>query len=140
MRKLRALVAEDDVDLLEVVATAIERFGAEVVRADTGHELLSRLAEGGRFDFVVTDVSMPWMSGLQVMHSTQTAGSSVPVVVMTALRDPKVFAQAEKLGDHATLLLKPFTMDELFAALRTCVEHLDHDLSRAIDAHRNQHA
>ena len=89
MRKLRVLVAEDDAELLDVVAGVIERFGAEVTRAVTGHELLSTLAEGGHFDFVVTDVSMPWMTGLQVMHSTQAAGLPVPVIVMTALRIPR---------------------------------------------------
>jgi CheY-like chemotaxis protein len=124
MRKLRALVADDDAELLDMVAAATERFGAEVTKALSGYELLARLADSGPFDFVVTDVSMPWMTGLQVMHASRTAGLPIPVIIMTALRDPRVFAQTEALGAHTTLLLKPFTTEELFAALRGCVAHL----------------
>jgi CheY-like chemotaxis protein len=95
-----------------------------VTRAVSGYELLEKLAEHGPFDFIVTDVSMPWMTGLQVLHSTQTAGLPIPVVVMTALRDQKTFDQAHALGEHATLLLKPFTLAQLFDALRGCVKHI----------------
>ena len=89
MTRLRALVADDDPEMLELVSNIVmQQFKAEVVRATTGHELLAALADGGRFDFIITDIAMPRMTGLQVMHSARTAGLPVPVVVMTAMRDP----------------------------------------------------
>lgn len=121
MRGLRALVADDDPEMLELVSSAVMRFGAEVSRAATGHELLTKIAEDEGYDFIVTDISMPWMSGLQVMHSARAAGLPVPVIVMTALRDPKVFDQVQALGDQATLLLKPFSLDDLRAALEVAI-------------------
>lgn len=124
MRRLRALVADDDAELLEVVCGAIERWGADVTCAVSGFELLEKLANSGPFDFIVTDVSMPWMTGLQVLHSSQTAGTNIPVIVMTALRDQKTFDQAHALGEHATLLLKPFTLPQLLEALRGCVKQI----------------
>lgn len=121
MRPLRALVADDDPELLEMVAGVVAReLGAEVIRAATGHELLELLAHE-EYDFIVTDISMPWMTGLQVMHSARTAGLPVPVVVMTALRDPQIPAQVAALGDHARLLHKPFAFQELVAALHEVV-------------------
>lgn len=121
---LRALIADDDPEMLEMVATIVNReLGADVTRAATGHELLDAIADGGHFDVIVTDISMPWMTGLQVMHSARTAGLPVPVVVMTALRDPEIALQVESLGDRARLLRKPFSYEDLMRALREVVHH-----------------
>ncbi len=126
MTRLRALVADDDPEMLSLVCNALDGFGADTVAVASGAELLEAIANGGPFDLIVTDISMPWMSGLQVMQSARTAGLPVPVVVMTAQRDPTLFAQVSSLGTHAELLYKPFTIDELFAALRSCLaEHAD---------------
>jgi len=118
---VRALVADDDPDLLEMVTNAIARLGIEVVSARSGGELLDELAEGGPFDVVVTDVAMPWMSGLHVMHSARAAGSDCPVLVMTGHRDAKTRAQVSSLGDHVVLIYKPFSSLELDSALRECL-------------------
>jgi len=118
MTSLRALVADDDPEMVEMVSSVIEReFGATITCATTGHELLDLIASDEPYDFIVTDISMPWMTGLQVMHSARTAGLPVPVVVMTALRDPSISEQVRALGDRARLLRKPFKCADLIAAL-----------------------
>lgn len=118
MPPLRALVADDDPEMLEMVASVIVReLGASVTCVASGGDLLDQLAGDEPFDFIVTDISMPWMTGLQVMHSARTAGLPVPVVVMTALRDPGIADQVEALGDRARLLRKPFSFEQLVAAL-----------------------
>lgn len=114
----RILVADDDVDLLEAVAEALEGLGAEVVRARSGDELIEKVGEEGPFDLVVTDVSMPWMTGLQAMHSARTAGLETPIIVMTALRDAAIPRQVGTLGTNALLLRKPFPLADLEAATR----------------------
>jgi len=117
-------VADDDLQLLEMVCRAVEVFGAEVVPAATGGELLETIANAGPFDAIVTDISMPWMSGLQVMQSARTAGLPVPVVVMTGLRDSDLPERVAALGARAVLLYKPFSIGALFGALRTCLAPL----------------
>jgi two-component system, OmpR family, response regulator TctD len=118
MARPRVLVADDDSDILNLVGTALRNFGADVVSVSSGGELLESLANAGAFDVIVTDIAMPWMSGLQVMQSARTAGLPVPVVVMTALRDPSLPDQVRSLGARAELLHKPFSVDELYAAIR----------------------
>lgn len=119
MAALRALVADDDPEMVEMVSSIVEReLGAEVAVATTGQELLELIASDDPYDFIVTDISMPWMTGLQVMHSARTAGLPVPVVVMTALRDACIDDQVAALGDHARLIRKPFTFEVLVQALR----------------------
>jgi CheY-like chemotaxis protein len=109
----RILVADDDPGILEAVADALEDLGAEVIRARSGAELIEHLGTHGPFDLVVTDVSMPWMSGLQAMHSVRTAGLPTPVIVITALEADQVAEQVRTLGRNAVLMRKPFPLAEL---------------------------
>ena len=111
------LVADDDPDLLDSVTQVLEAAGAVVTPAHSGAELIEALGEHGPFALVVTDVSMPWMTGLQAMHSSRYAGLATPVVVMTALQDPGIPDRVRALGSRAILLRKPFTGAQLFAAI-----------------------
>lgn len=111
--RARILVADDDPELLDVVVAALEQWGADVTRADSGAQLIERLAHEGPFDLIVTDISMPWMSGMQAMYSARTAGLATPVVVMTALKEERIPAQVTGLGQNAVLLRKPFELAEL---------------------------
>jgi CheY-like chemotaxis protein len=113
----RVLVADDDPQLLEAVSEALDRMDAHVVRASSGADLIERLATAGPFDLVVTDISMPWMSGLQAMRSTRAAGLATSVIVMTALTDQRIPAQVKSLGENAVLLRKPFELSELQSAV-----------------------
>ena len=121
---LRTLVADDDFAFLDLVATALERRGAHAVRASCGDELMAAIADNHPFDVVVTDVQMPWMTGLQVMHSVRTAGLRTPTVIMTGSRDPKIAAQVQALGHSFALLYKPFSIAQLLAAVRVCLGRL----------------
>ncbi len=109
----RILVADDDPALLDAVVESLENLGADVTRARSGGELIEKIGDEGPFDLVVTDVSMPWMSGLQAMHSARTAGLATPIIVMTALKDERIASQVGTLGRHAVLLRKPFPLSAL---------------------------
>lgn len=116
---VRILVADDDAELLGTIATALERAGAEVVRAESGAELLERIADEQPFALVITDVAMPWLNGLYAMHSARNVGDRTPVIVMTALKDDRLTDQVRSLGRNAMLLRKPFSLEDLeSAALR----------------------
>jgi CheY-like chemotaxis protein len=107
----RVLVADDDPELLQSVAEALTRVGADVVQATNGAQLIEHMADHGPFDLVVTDIAMPWMSGVRAMRAARTAGLGMPLVVMTALRDDGIAAEVKSVG--ATLLRKPFALGEL---------------------------
>jgi CheY-like chemotaxis protein len=115
----RVLIADDDPQLLEAVSEAFAQLDAQVVRASSGADLIEQLATAGPFDLVVTDISMPWMSGLQAIRSTRAAGLPTSVIVMTALADPRIPAQVKALGANAVLLRKPFELSELESAAST---------------------
>lgn len=111
----RVLVAEDEPEMLAAVAEELERLGAHVVRAVNGDELLTHLSDDEPFALVVSDVSMPWMSGLQAMHSARYAGHLAPIIIITGLPDQDLPARVRALGHAAYLLRKPFGLDALRA-------------------------
>jgi len=114
----RVLVADDDLDLLDVVVRAAEYVDLDVTRATTGDELLEGLTASGPFDAIVTDIAMPWSSGLSVMRAARRAGWRQPLIVMSGFYDPETLHRIMALGERVSFLLKPFTLRELYAALR----------------------
>ncbi|HSD87982.1 MAG TPA: response regulator [Kofleriaceae bacterium] len=114
----RVLVADDDREMLDMVSRVLSRLGLDVIPATSGGDLLEKIANQGPFDLVVTDVSMPWMSGLQVMHSARSAGQLCPVIVMTGLRDQRTADEVRSLGVEVRRLNKPFSVDELESMVR----------------------
>src|SRR5690242_4437345 len=98
MESRRVLVADDDLAMLEMMSHVLAAIGLDVITAISGGDLLEKVAHQGPFDLVVTDVAMPWMSGLQVMHSVRAAGEQCPVVVITGLRNQKTADEVSALG------------------------------------------
>lgn len=111
--KARILVADDDSELLDTLVDALGNLGAEVVRAQSGAELVEKLADEAPFSLIVTDVGMPYLSGLQAMAMARAAGVGPAVIVMTALRDERIPELVHALGKKAVLLRKPFDIGEL---------------------------
>lgn len=115
---LRILVADDDADLRESVVDLLTDAGAEVASVPSGAELLARLGEGEPYDLVITDMLMPWLTGLQVASSVREAGLTVPVILITGAIDASLDERVDSL-ERAVLLRKPFDADQLHAAIAT---------------------
>lgn len=117
----RALVADDDPELLATVAASVAELGMGVRCAENGVEFIRHLAESGPFDIILTDISMPWMSGLQAALVVRNAGLTMPIVMMTGLQNERVLRMVTALGPSVVLLHKPFGHDELVASVRSAL-------------------
>jgi CheY-like chemotaxis protein len=126
---LHILVADDDPALLRTVAEALEQSGALVTRATSGAELIEALGDDGPFDLIVTDIAMPWMTGLQAMQSSRYAGLGTPVIVMTALEDATLSACVRALDGTTAFLRKPFGLAELEATVARLLPRSEHHAS-----------
>jgi two-component system response regulator HydG len=77
-----------------------------------------------RFDFIVTDILMPTMDGLEVIEAVRADHKDVKVIAMSGggrkLPGTQVLGVAEVLGADA-ILSKPFTHEELLAAVEAVV-------------------
>ena len=74
----------------------------------------------GSFDCLITDVSMPGRSGLELLERLRNLGSTIPVIIVTADASPATRARAAKSGAHA-FLTKPVNSDELVLHLRSAL-------------------
>jgi signal transduction histidine kinase/DNA-binding response OmpR family regulator len=86
-RRLRLLLAEDNLVNQRLAATLLERRGHHVSIAANGREALAALARH-RFDAVLMDVQMPEMGGFEataaIRGAEQATGAHVPIIAMTA--------------------------------------------------------
>jgi DNA-binding response OmpR family regulator len=106
------LVVEDEVDIMELVASTLEVDGYAVVRAANGMEAMERL-EKDEPDLVVLDLMMPVISGLEVLQHIRQKGST-PVILLTALESEDNRVRGLQLGAD-DYIVKPFSIRELSA-------------------------
>jgi DNA-binding response OmpR family regulator len=107
------LVADDDPDILALVALRLEHDGYEVVRAHDGQGAIDRALERTP-DLALIDVSMPRLDGYEVTARLREndATSRIPVILLTARAQEADVARGLEAGadDYVT---KPFSTDEL---------------------------
>ena len=114
---LRILLAEDETLAALVVGDALIEMGHAVVHAANGETALG-LAAALPFDVLVTDLAMPRLSGLQLIPLLRAERPDLPVVMVTGWLPPEGAKLLAAPGIARTaLLLKPFAMTELAAAL-----------------------
>ena len=112
----RVLVVDDDRAVRESLRRSLEFNGYDVALASDGAEALAGIA-GIDPDAVVIDIMMPRLDGLETTRALRSAGSDLPILVLTA-RD-SVGDRVEGLDAGADdYLTKPFALEELLARLR----------------------
>ena len=113
--KKRILVVDDEPQITRVLRTALTGSGYEVRTAEDGHSGL-RAAREWQPDLVITDVSMPNMSGIELCRQLR-AESALPIIVLSVKGEEKTKVEALDAGadDYVT---KPVGMDELLARVR----------------------
>ncbi len=119
---IRVLVAEDDVEMLELLGRLLVEEGYRVVAARDGHQALARIEEGG-FDLVLSDVRMPGPDGMEVLRRAMARRLHQPVILMTAFGSIGSAVEAMRAGAYH-YLAKPFNLDELLELLRGAAEQI----------------
>ncbi|MFI6316660.1 response regulator transcription factor [Nonomuraea sp. NPDC050556] len=113
---MRVLVVEDDGEVGEAVATALELDGHDTERAGDGRAGLAAVRDFEP-DAIVTDVLMPVLDGLAMCRELRASGDRVPILILTA-RDA-VADRVDGLDAGADdYLVKPFEVEELLARVR----------------------
>src|SRR5450759_268542 len=114
-RRTTVLIADDDLQLLDLVTLNLELEDYGVLRASDGRQALERIEQHNP-DLVLLDVMMPRMSGFAVCHRVR-ACSTVPIIIITARGQEQDKIRGLDLGAD-DYLVKPFSLGELRARVR----------------------
>ncbi|UQA54856.1 sigma-54-dependent transcriptional regulator [Polyangium aurulentum] len=116
----RVLVVDDEESLRVVVRTFLKRDGYEVEVASGVSEALPLIESFGP-DFILTDVRMPKLGGLDLLATLKAKGSPATVIVMSAYGNVDLAIEAIKAGAY-DYIQKPFKAEELLLTLRKAEE------------------
>jgi len=110
----RLLLVDDEPDLLDILADALEIAGFEVVTAINGTDALARLRDGSRFDVVLSDVTMPGnVSGMDV--ATEAIATHPGACVIVASGHPR--SEFPTLPARVRFMPKPYRVTQLLQAI-----------------------
>ena len=117
--KTRVLVVDDAGPVVILCVNILQSLGYVVKGANRGETALEHL-RGEPFDLMIVDYRMPGMDGFQVFEQARTIRPEMAIMLITAHGTPDVTNRAMEMGFGA-ILLKPFTSDELRAAVETAL-------------------
>lgn len=118
--KKRILIIDDEPSIRKVLAAHLQHDGYEVETACDGGEGISKI-DSAQFHAVITDLKMPNIGGLEVLHWVVRNHPGLPVIIITAHGTVDTAVEAIKLGAH-DYVTKPFDRDELKLIIRKAVQ------------------
>ena len=125
--KKKILIVEDERAIVEILKFNLAREGYETMEALDGEAGL-QLGLTGDPDLILLDVMLPKMNGFDICAKLRDAGSTVPIIMLTAREEEtdKVFGLEAGADDYMT---KPFSMRELLARVRANIRRRSLDLN-----------
>ena len=120
------LLVEDERMIRAMLAEELTAQGFEVREAESGDHASTLIAQASTtFSLLVTDIHMPGrLSGIDVARLLRVRCPDIPIIYMTAR--PDALNDIRPLGIRDVLLRKPFTLSELWAAVRRLLDQGDH--------------
>lgn len=112
-------IVEDDTSLREAIDNLLRSSGFDTSLFASAIDFLNNSDLDA--DLLLTDVKMPGMTGLELQEELVSRGSTLPVVVITALLDPMISKRAFDLGAVACLL-KPVDEETLMGAIQSALD------------------
>jgi DNA-binding NtrC family response regulator len=114
----RILVVDDETGFRDMLSWNLRGDGVEVDTAKDGLEAQRKLAEEGfGYAMVLTDITMPGVDGLKLLHHIRGLAPSLPVILMTGFGTVEMAVQAMKEG-ATDFVLKPFDVQGMISRVR----------------------
>ena len=114
----KIVVADDDLDLCELLEMKLRQSNYEVFTAMDGVQALE-IVRSIRPNLVILDIMMPLMTGMEVLRElkSETRTADIPVILMTAKRQESDVTSGFALG-VVDYIVKPFNLKDLVAQVK----------------------
>ncbi len=117
MNNKKIVLAEDNTTLSLLLKFRLEKEGFELFMAKDGKEAI-QLIEDHIPDLIITDIMMPFISGLEVIsHVRIKLDTSIPIIVFSAAGQEEMVLKAFNLGAN-DFMGKPFSPNELMIRVK----------------------
>jgi DNA-binding response OmpR family regulator len=126
----KVMIADDDVNIRELVCTLLRNNGFEVCEAKDGVDALSKLSAENP-DLVIIDVMMPNMDGFELCDNLRQCYENLPTLILTAKGELNNKVRGFELGAD-DYLTKPFEGNELVLRVRALLRRYKVEASQVI--------
>lgn len=113
----KALIVDDQPDVLDVAIELFRTMGYEVLSANNGKDALGVLERTPDVGVLFSDVVMPGMSGIDLGKKARDLIPGIRVILASGYAEPAMKASNDSLGDFK-FLKKPYRMAEIIKMLR----------------------
>ena len=103
MSRPRALIVDDEPDMVENCVRILEPAGYECLTATDARRALAML-ESERPDLLITDLKMPGVDGMELLQRARELDAALPVIVITAFATVESAVAAVKQGDRKSVV------------------------------------
>jgi len=126
----KILIADDEQKMRHLLSMILEEAGHEVIQVKDGSQAFSQLKKD-RFDMVITDIKMPVMSGIELLHEVKHNDIPCPVIVITAFATIDSAVETMRLG-ASDYITKPFDTKQILLSVERTL-----NVSRLIGENKN---
>ncbi|HVO67642.1 MAG TPA: PAS domain S-box protein [Syntrophales bacterium] len=120
----RLLLVDDEESLMEIVKEMLQHLSYDVVAVSSSPEALKIfLDEPDRFDMVITDMTMPKMTGVELAKKLMEVRPNMPIILCTGFSDRISEGEAKKLGIRE-YLMKPISMEDMALVVRGLLDDI----------------
>lgn len=116
----RVLLVDDDETIRDTLYELLSEYYV-CQTAETAEKAFARL-EADEYDVVLTDISMPGLSGLELLGHVRQKFPNTPVIIISGIGDQEHAQGLIRLGAF-DFLLKPFSLDVVEKSVRRAVEY-----------------
>jgi DNA-binding NtrC family response regulator len=107
----KILIVDDDPEIVWYLTRLMDKFGIEYDSAGSGEEALEKFDRGG-YDLMLLDITMPGISGIDVLRVLNEKKVKIPVIILSAYENVNYAVESTKLGAY-DYLVKPVDEEKL---------------------------
>lgn len=131
-QQARILVVDDEEIVLSLARDALEDAGYSVELADDGEKALAMI-EKEKFDFLLTDIRMPGMNGIELARRAHELIPSIGIIFITGYANLDTAKDAIKQGAY-DYIMKPFELNELRQAVKNALRKKQKDAEKTLSS------
>jgi DNA-binding NtrC family response regulator len=116
------LIVDDEVDFLDSVRRGLLSAGLNNLRLESDPRVAAAAVQNGEhFAMALLDITMPWISGIQLLEMIKSSSPETECIMVTAVNEARVAVECLQKGAY-DYLTKPISRDELVSTLKRAME------------------